>query len=454
MRSAGDSVGRDESDAASAHVETGDLARRWVRGGYLLMLAVVLLSPLDVHLEGEFLTERLELFFSPSVLTTGDMVDAVRNVLLLAGWGLVEVLTDSGRSGTRRIRAALLGGAAIGLSAEVAQLALPDRIPSLLDAAMNAAGAGLGALVTHLSVRTVSRGNAAWTDLGVPASALAAPYALAVLVETTFPVFRPVAEELMSGGPLERAAWAFRSFSVESITVIAPTELLLFLPGGFLLAAAFLELERPGGAGARRTALLRAVAAGLGIAVVGELARAPLGVPVQLGPFLVHAAALSIGAWAGIHVVSGWLSDRAGGMSPRQFLFGYVLLLALWRLRPFVPHPDPAAIAGELSLSHWSPLYLLSARGDLYSAADVVRTFLLFLPLGAVVGAGRPGGARRSVPAGRRALAWIVVLAVLLELGQALIAGRVFDGTDLVVMAVGGGVGWAVVRRAAAGSPE
>lgn len=428
-------------------------ARRWARGGYLLMLAVVLLSPLDVHLDGGFLAERLGQFFSPSVLTTGDMVDAVRNVLLLAGWGLLEVLTDSGRSGARRVRAALLGGAAIGLSAEVAQLALPDRIPSLLDTAMNAAGAGLGALVTHVSLRTVSRGDDASTELGVPAPALATPYALALLVETTFPVSRPIAEELMSGGPLERAAWAFRSFSLESIAVISPTEFLLFLPGGVLLAAAFLESRRPEAA-ARRTALLRAVAVGLGIAVAGELARAPLGVPVQLGPFLVHAAALSIGAWTATHVASGWISDGYVKVSPRQFLIAYVLYLALWRLRPFVPQLDPTAIAAELSLAHWSPLYLLGARGDLYSAADVVRTFLLFLPLGAVLGAARPGDDRTSVPSGGRALAFIAALALLLELGQALIAARLFDGTDLVVMAVGGGVGWTVVRRAAAEAPE
>ena len=417
------------------------------------MLAVVLLSPLDVRLEPGFLADRLGHFFSPTVLTTGDMVDAVRNVLLLAGWGLLEVLTDSGRIGSRRIRAALIGGAAIGLSAELAQLALPDRIPSLLDTAMNASGAALGALITHLSLRAVSRRSDSPTEIGVPALALAVPYAGVVLVETTFPAFRPVSAELMSGGPVERALWVFRNFSMDSIAVIPAIEFLLFLPAGYLLGLACAEQmswEDP----LKNRVFRRAAVAGLGIALVGELVRAPLGMPVQLGPFVVHSAALSVGALTAVRPVAAWSSDGKTGPSPRQFLIGYSLVLALWRLRPLVPHLDPAAIAGELTGSQWSPLFILNTRGDLYSAADILRTFLLFVPLGAVLGAERVRNGRARARSDGRAIAWILALAVVLELGQALIAGRVFDGTDLVVMAAGGVVAWTVVRRAEADRRE
>lgn len=423
-------------------------ARRWVLGGYLLMLAVVLLSPLEPHLEAGFLAERVEHFFSPGVLTTGDMVDAARNVLLLAGWGLLEVLTDDGRSGEDRVRVALIGGAAIGLTAEVAQLAIPPRIPSLLDAAMNSAGAGLGALVTHAALRTLSRGHGGSTALGVPASALAAPYGLAVLVEATFPVIRPAAEELTSGGPLTRAVWAVQNLSLESVAVIPAVEFVLFLPAGLLLAAAFLEsdaVERE----PRRRAFRRAAAVGLAIVVAGQLARAPLGMPLQVGPVLVHAASFLVGAWAGIRLVPGRTPDGQEGAGRRAFLVGYVLLLALWRLRPFAPHLDPSAIAGELTLSNWSPLFILETRGDLYSAADILRTFLLFVPLGAVLSAGGRDNAGTSDASDGRALAWILGLALILELGQAVVAARLFDGTDLVVMAAGGTVAWTVVRKAA-----
>lgn len=410
------------------------------------MLAVVLLSPLELRLEPGFLLDRLGQFVSPSVLTTGDMVDAVRNVLLLAGWGLLEVLTDSGRSGSRRVRAALIGGAAIGVSAEIAQLAIPERIPSLLDTAMNAAGAGLGALITHLCLRAVSRSSDASTDLAVPTSTIAAPYTLAVLVETTFPAFRPVSEELMTGGPLERAAWTVNNFSLSSITVLPASDFLLFLPAGYLLGMACAG-TRERGETSRSRAFWWPAVVGLGVAVLGEIARAPLGMPVQLGPFLVHSAALVLGTWTATRLGHTRISDGEAGPSLRQFLSAYTLILLLWRLRPFVPHLDPAAIARELTLSNWSPLFLLRARRDLYSAADILRTFLLFVPLGVALAADRGRDEPKSVPSDWSGMIWILGLAILLELGQALVAGRVFDGTDLIVMVAGGVVAWAVVRR-------
>ena len=169
--------------------------------------------------------------------------------------------------------------------------------------------------------------------------------------------------------------------------------------------------------------------------------------PVQLGPLLVHSAALVLGAWLAVHLGRIRRLDGEKGPGVGQYLFGYGLILVLWRLRPFVPHTDPAAIARELTGSNWSPLFILNTRGDLYSAADILRTFLLFVPLGALIGAVGPRHARRE-PSNAKAVAWILGFALLLELGQALIAGRLFDGTDLVVMAAGGIVAWAVVRRA------
>ena len=416
-------------------------ARAWTRAGYLAVLAFALLSPLTFRWDGGFLAERVARLLSPGTLTPGDAVDAARNVLLLAGWGLIEVVTDSGRSRRRRVLAALAGGAAIGVSAEVVQLALPERTPSLLDAAMNAAGAGVGALATDLSVRVLERWRRRPTALGVPAAALAAPYVLAVFLEAAFPLLRNQEAGLQSGGPLSRIAWSLEHFRWESITVLPPLEVLLFLPAGFLAAVALWEAERT-----RETAFTWAAVCGVSVAILGELAHAPLGVPIQLGPLAVHAAAFVAGARVGVRVFPRWLRARSGTERVRDFLWAYVLVLVLWRLRPFVPELDPGTVASEFSLSRWSPLSALGARRDLYSVSDILRSFLLFVPLGAAVAARERTDSVRTDRPALRAIGWILGLAFLLEGGQALVAERFFDGTDLLVMAAGATVTWAVAR--------
>lgn len=422
-------------------------ARAWVRVGYLALLGFALLSPLSFRWDAGFLAERLSSLLSPGTLTPGDVVDAARNVVLLAGWGLVEVVSDRGRSTRRRLVAAVAGGAAIGLAAELLQLAIPVRTPSLLDAATNAAGAGVGALATDASIRALDRWRRRPTALGVPSAALAVPYALAVLLEAAFPLLRSADAGLQSGGPLARVAWSLEHFRWESVATLPLLDFLLFAPAGVLLAAAFWEIERT-----RGRAFRWAAGCGLGLALVGELAHAPLGLPLEAGPLLVHGGGLAAGAWVGARGFPRWLRRRRDGARIRDFLLGYVLLLALWRLRPFVPELDPGAVASELSLSRWSPLSALGARRDLYSVSDVLRSFLLFVPVGTSLAAWQR---IRSSPAGRGALrpmAWVVGLAFLLEGGQALVAGRFFDGTDLIIMAAGGAVAWSVARPRPSGT--
>lgn len=427
--------------------------RTWTRLAYLALLFLVLLAPFTFRLEAGYLLGRVGELLAPAALSTGDMVDAARNVLLLAGWGLLEVVTDDGRPRGRRVAAALTGGAAIGLTAELLQLGLPRRIPSLLDVATNAAGAGLGALGADLFERVAGRGDGERAGREIPAAALALPYALAILLEATFPLSREAAR-ISSGGPLARAAWAMENFSWESAAVLPVFEFVLFLPAGFLLFAA---LHR---AGARRgRALALAAGSGAALAVVGQLARAPLGEAVQLGPVLVHGLAVLLGAGIGAWWLRGvgselGSSDEQSAATTATAL--YVGLLALWRLRPFVPDLDPAAITAELSLSRWSPVAALMSRGDLYVAADVLRSFALFLPLGILAGVADDRRAPSQASVGPDGIGAVVAVVLLLELGQAVVGERYFDGTDLVVTAAGGVLGWWWVRRGndrASGAP-
>ncbi|HET9947990.1 MAG TPA: VanZ family protein, partial [Longimicrobiales bacterium] len=84
-----------------------------------------------------------------------------------------------------------------------------------------------------------------------------------------------------------------------------------------------------------------------------------------------------------------------------------------------------------------------AARRDLFSAVDVVVSFGLYVPLGAVLAVwplGRGGAARAFLPA--------VLLSATLELAQAAIEARTLDITDFLVQTAGAAVGWAALRRA------
>jgi VanZ family protein len=409
-----------------------------------VVLGFALLSPLAFRGDPGFLADRIRELASPGAPTPGDMVDAVRNVVLFAGWGLLEVTTDRGRSTRRRVIRAAAGGAAIGLTAEVVQIALPERVPSLLDAAMNAAGAGVGAWATDASLRALRGWRGRPTALGVPSAVLAAPYTLAVALEAAFPLLRHEGPPGAYGGPLERTRWALENVRWESLAVVPLMDVALFLPAGVLLAAAFREAGR-GAAGSLR----RAAAVGAAVAVAGELAHAPLGRPIEVGPVLVHAGAVAGGAWIAAQGFPGWLRRRRGGARTRDVGWGYLLVLAVWRLRPFVPELDPGTLADELSRARWSPLSALGARRDLYAVSDVLRSFLLFVPVGALVAAAGRTAAGRRPPSTLRAVSLVLGVALAAEAGQIVVAARFFDGTDALVTAAGGLVAWAALRRSA-----
>lgn len=414
---------------------------RWARIAYAGLLAFVLLAPFEPRLDLAYAVGRLLRALEVS-LTPADVVDGVRNLVLFAGWGLLWVTT--GRADVparRRILGAVATGAAISVAAEGLQSFLPGRSPSLLDVTTNTLGAWGGAASGLAAVRALEGWRERPSLLGVPMYPVAGAYLAAVLAEAAFPLLRHVGPPGTHGGPLRRAAWSLERLSWESLAVLPLTDVFLFLPAGVLLALALRELRVP-----RSDALRWTAAAGLAVAVVGELVHAPLGRTMELGPALVHAAAVAGGGWLGLSV----LAEPARTTPPRRrtllFLAGYAPVLLLWIARPFVPETSPSALLEAMSPGRWLPLEALGGRRDLYTVSDIVRSFLLFLPVGAALAA-RP--LRREGPL--RGLAPVLYLAVGLELVQVLVAGRFFDLTDAIVCAAGAGVAWCLVKEAGLG---
>lgn len=415
-----------------------DSLSRWLRGGYLALLALVLLSPFELRLELAFVLPRLHSALRPE-LAPADVVDAARNVLLFAGWGLLWVTTTDGRPGWRDGLYAAAAAAAVGVGAEAVQLTLPGRSPSILDVATNTVGGGAGALVALGVLSALGRRRDRPDPIGVPAAALALPYVAASFLEVAFPLLRQAGPPGRYGGPTGRIAWSLHHFDWGSLAVLPWLDFALLLPAGFLLGTALLE------AGLDREArLLGTAAAGAVLSLVGELVHAPLGHPLELGPILLHVVAIATGGWlAATDAFSRWLRSSGRRGRALSFLGAYALILLLWGWRPFAPGLDPGRWWEQLGSVRWHPLGALGTGRTLVSVADVLRSFLLFAPVGAVL-AVQP--LRRSGPL--RGLWPAVWTAGVLELGQAFLPDRLFDLTDPIVAFAGAGIAWLMVRRA------
>lgn len=407
-----------------------------LRIAYIGVLVLATLSPFEFGTTGEDLSELVSRALSPE-FTAADVVDGARNVTLFAGWGIVWIATGARRHPAWRVALAALTGVLLSVSIESVQLFLPDRSASILDVYTNGAGSLIGA-ATGVSLIALARRRRGWRSfLGLPAVAAAGSYLATVLVEAVFPLQRHGAPGV-HGGPLNRLEWSLDNFELTSLFAVPAFDLVLFFPAGALLVAAFVER----GTGYPRAALLTA-GAGLALSAVAEAAHGLLAQPIELGAILTHAAAFAAGGYVAARWLPRFTRAVRGRWRVRFFLVGYVAVLLLWWWRPFVPQLDPGALAEELSLRRWIPLTAHAIRGDLYSVADVARSFLLFFPIGAVLAVWPlrlRGALAKLFPA--------LYLAAVVELGHILIAPRFFDVTDMLISAAGAAIGWVVIREA------
>ncbi|HEX6938515.1 MAG TPA: VanZ family protein [Longimicrobiales bacterium] len=407
------------------------------RAAYVGIILLATLSQLDPEIDAGAAVARLARAAAPS-LGGRDAVDAVRNLVLFAGWGAVWLVTAGASSAARAVRDAAVTGAALSAIVEAAQLTSPVRTASVLDLASNALGALVGAAFVAGLVETLRRMNGRRSFVGMPALVFAAAYLGALLAEAVAPLFRRTPLPGATGGPLERLGAALAALDAGTLLQLPPYDVLLFLPAGSFGVLCLIELGVP----AARAAWWSA-GAGVFVSLVGELGHAALGHRIGLGAVAAHVAGVALGAWGARRWVAPLSRRLRGRARPQALLATYAILLASWSWRPLILETDPASLRLQFTADRFIPLRALGARVDLFSAADVVIQFLLFLPLGVLLAAWplrRRGRLRGPLPA--------VYLAVALESAQILIAGRFFDVTDLLVQAAGAAMGWAAAKRA------
>lgn len=408
-----------------------------LRLAYVFVIGLATLAEPHMQMATHALALRLEGAIDP-VLTRHDLVDAVRNVLLFAGWGAVWLMT-SPRGPARPVLArATLSGALLSVSVELFQLMVPSRTPSVVDLLTNTAGAFLGALVAATMVLFVKAGRGERSFVGVPAAVFAGAYGGAVLLDAFSPLFRQERVPGAWGSPVERFSQALHSIDWSSTVRIQPSEILLVAPAALFAVATLVEMGKSYEVAWPRVAVVGAMA----LAVTG-FARGALGYVIAPGLIVAGGLGMLLGAWAGARLLPVFSRKWRGAARPRLLLWFYAVLLLLWALRPFYPEFDPGMLARKLSPEWLIPLLSYRERVDIFTAVDVGVTGLLVMPAGALLAVWplrRRGWLAGPLP--------VIYLALVTECAQIFVAGRWFDATDLLVEAAAALLAWAMVRRA------
>ena len=415
---------------------TLDRARWPLRVAYLAILLLATLADLEPVIDAGAAAARasgaLDVDLSPK-----DLVDAARNLALFAGWGLIWMATAPAGRTVRSFALAVGTGVAISVGVEVAQLFSDIRKASPLDVLSNGGGALIGAATVVVLVRRLSRLRSARSFVGLPAALFAGSYGLAVLGEALIPLLRQVHLGVW-GHPFSRFRHAIRVFDPASFAVLPLSEIVLFAPAGFFLAAAL----RESGFDYRRSGWIAALAGSI-LVVAAEIARGAASLAIAGGPMLVHVGALVAGSAAAALLLPRISRGLRGAERPQLLFALYSGLVALWYLRPYVPETRPSAWWAQLSGDWWMPMTFATGRMDLFSVLDVTTVFFLFLPLGgllAVWPVRRSGPWAGIVPA--------LVLGVGVEFAQVFVVGRTLAVADMLIAAAAAWSGWVVVRRA------
>ena len=411
-------------------------SRFLARLSYLGVILLATLSGLEPDFDQAQVLPRLARAFDLGVAAR-DVVDGFRNLALFAGWGVVWMITAPGNRLLRRVLGATVTGALLSTGVEATQLLSPTRTTSILDVMTNTTGALAGALFVLLAAWAVYRQRSSRSFVGLPAFVFAGAYTGAVALEAFVPLFGQEALAGGTGGPLARLSHALGEFDPTSLWDLPLGRVALMAPAGAFWVAALVE----GGKGYRSAWHRVALTAPI-FALLVELMRGASSQPIHAGSALVHAVSVILGAWAAALWIPALTVRLRGRARPQALLVGYGVLLLLWSWRPFVPETSLAAFLVQFDVSRLIPLTSHAMRVDFFSVVDVVRQFLVLLPVGALLAVWplrRAGWLSGPLPA--------VYLACALEVGQLFVAARFFDVTDAILGSAGALIGWAIVAR-------
>ncbi|HEX5409061.1 MAG TPA: VanZ family protein [Gemmatimonadaceae bacterium] len=405
--------------------------------GYVLLVMIATLTKLRPDLDPLTVVSRMDRAVHWS-LHAADIVDAARNLLLFAGFGVVWILATSSRRPWADTLRVTLWGLAVSVAVETIQLLSEYRFSSINDVTTNTIGALLGALLVTLLTTMLRRSRARPSWAGIPMWCVSLPFLVAVAAEMFAPIYRHEMNPGAGGSLFARLLNALHYIRPFSLHTVSYADVALFWPAGVLAVAMLVEW----GVG-RRTACLASMIGGCALSVAMELAHGIAGQPIELSAIAGHTAAIAIGALVGWRFLGPLGARVQGRRRAALVLAAYALLLVGWGWRPFEPRLSVADIRIQMGYRHFIPLRVLGSSQDFFGVMEIAEQFFLYMPLGfllAVWPLRRHGKVAHMLPA-----LW---LAAFLEAGQLLVRGRNFDVTDLLTESAAVLIAYIVARRA------
>jgi VanZ family protein len=409
---------------------------RAARLAYVVVILIATLSNLHADPTWADVPPRLvrALDLTPRL---SDAIDAVRNILLFAGLGVVWIATSRlRRPGATLLRITVIAFVMSGCI-EALQLFSPVRNASLIDVTTDTIGGLAGGVITLAAFALMEDTARERSYLGVPSALFAVTYGVATLMEAFMPLFRQDLLPQLGGSVGERIGRAIAAIRPESIAEIPLIDVLIFFPAGVFGVIALME----SGVSAAVAAIITVCIAAIIYPVV-EVVHGVAAEPIVLGAALTHVVAAAVGAMAAAGA-TGLFTTRYSMRARARIVAGaYAVAIAVWSWRPFRLDLSGAAMVDQFTPSHIVPLKALAERGDLFSVTDVVAQGVLFVPLGALLAVWplRTRGPLRGVlPA--------IYLAILLETGKIPIAERFMDVTHILIQSAGAALGFLLLRR-------
>src|SRR6185312_7506890 len=170
-----------------------------------------------------------------------DAIDAVRNILLFAGLGVVWIATSRlRRPGATLLRVVIISFLMSGCI-ETLQLFSPVRNASLIDVITDTIGGLAGGLVTLAAFALMTDRADERSYLGIPSALFAVSYGVATIMEAFMPLFRQDLLPQLGGSIGERIGRAIAAIRPDSITQIPLIDVLVFFPAGVFAVVALME---------------------------------------------------------------------------------------------------------------------------------------------------------------------------------------------------------------------
>ncbi|MCC7055233.1 MAG: VanZ family protein [Gemmatimonadaceae bacterium] len=408
-----------------------------LRLAYFAIICTATLMRLGFDPDPERVLARLRRALDPQ-MNFKNVVDAVRNVALFAGWGVTWVLTARAPATRRDLAMATFLGMLASLTVESMQLFSASRETSVLDVLTNTLGSVVGAAGVWLIERRATTDMRSGTTLGVPGWMPAS----ALLATAAGLAFAP------SSRPSQVLGWAATPMlRMEAVAqqspLVVPWLALLTDLGAWGLAGIAVAVSISDRTGRVRRAQLAVWLLIVPLLLAGAYyGRAMAGLQRESRSLPVQAVAVSLGLLLGLALVGRWRrrfparSDRGLQLAVACAVVG---ALMSWVPAAWAVHPD-----GGPGFT-WRQLVPLMSQ---FSRQDMSSVFLVLQKAGIGAALGACLAARKRAGAPQPGVRAAVLVAIVYEAGQLVVPGRFPDVTDIMITSAAAALAAVRVARA------